>query len=137
LFLLANKLPKEAGHVSAQQVECMVRGHGPLLRCSCWFSLLRYASFTARTVGPGKVADMTQPRSTLISLDDTTWYHCVCRCVRRAFLCGEDHHSGQNCDHRRGWIAERVKELSQIFAIDVAAYAVTTIWSSMSTAHGR
>ncbi len=67
---------------------------------------------------------MTQPRSTLVSLDDTSWYHCVCRCVRRAFLCGDDHHSGQNFDHRRGWIAERVKELAQIFAIDVAAYAV-------------
>ena len=67
---------------------------------------------------------MTQPRSTLVSLDDTSWYHCVCRCVRRAFLCGEDRLTGQNFDHRRGWIAERMKELAQIFAIDVAAYAV-------------
>ncbi|MCQ2037470.1 MULTISPECIES: acyltransferase family protein [Stutzerimonas stutzeri subgroup] len=67
---------------------------------------------------------MTQPRSILVSLDDTSWYHCVCRCVRRAFLCGDDRLSGQNYDHRRGWIAERMKELAQVFAIDIAAYAV-------------
>ena len=67
---------------------------------------------------------MTQPRSALISLDDTAWYHCVSGCVRRAFLCGEDHLTGKNFEHRRGWIAARIKELAHIFAIDVAAYAV-------------
>ncbi len=67
---------------------------------------------------------MTRPRSALVSLSDTAWYHCVSRCVRRAFLCGHDHHSGQDFEHRRGWIANRVKELANIFAIDVAAYAV-------------
>lgn len=39
-------------------------------------------------------------------------------------LCGEDHFSGRNFDHRRGWIAERIKQLAAIFAIDIAAYAV-------------
>ncbi|NMM36117.1 MAG: transposase [Glaciimonas sp.] len=67
---------------------------------------------------------MTQPRSALISLGDTAWYHCVSRCVRRAFLCGEDRLTGKNFEHRRGWIAARIKELAAIFAIDIAAFAV-------------
>ena len=43
---------------------------------------------------------MTRPRSSLISLADTPWYHVVNRCVRRAFLCGHDAASGSNFDHR-------------------------------------
>jgi hypothetical protein len=67
---------------------------------------------------------MTQPRSTLVSLDATPWYHVVSRCVRRAYLCGFDSHSGRNFEHRRDWIVERVQRLAAVFAIDVAAYAV-------------
>jgi len=67
---------------------------------------------------------MTCPRSSLVSVADTPWYHVVSRCVRRAFLCGSDAHSGQCFEHRRGWIVERVKQLAGVFAIDIAAYAV-------------
>lgn len=66
---------------------------------------------------------MTIPRSQLISISDTPYYHCVSRCVRRAFLCGSD--SNGNCfEHRRGWIVERIKLLASVFSIDVCAYAV-------------
>lgn len=65
---------------------------------------------------------MTRPRSSLVSLSDTPWYHVVNRCVRRAFLCGQDSATGQNFDHRRGWIETRIRELASVFTIDVAAY---------------
>jgi len=67
---------------------------------------------------------MTRAREQQISLSDTPYYHCINRCVRRAFLCGEDRFSGQNYDHRKQWIVDQIKHLSSVFAIDVCAYAV-------------
>ena len=67
---------------------------------------------------------MTISRSQQIDLSVTPYYHCINRCVRRAFLCGEDKHTGQSYEHRRGWISDKIKMLSETFAIDVAAYAV-------------
>lgn len=67
---------------------------------------------------------MTRPRKALISLADTPYYHVTSRCVRRAFLCGVDHYSGQSYEHRRQWVVDRVRLLSSLFSIDVCAYAV-------------
>ena len=67
---------------------------------------------------------MTRPRSQQVSLAATPYYHCICRCVRRAFLCGEDRYSGQSYEHRRQWVVERLAELVEVFSIDLCAYAV-------------
>jgi hypothetical protein len=67
---------------------------------------------------------MPKPRKRLVSLGDKPYYHCISRCVRRAFLCGVDPLFGFAFSHRWGWMADRVKLLSQAFSIDICAYAV-------------
>ncbi|MNW20830.1 hypothetical protein D3C71_2214130 [compost metagenome] len=65
---------------------------------------------------------MTIARSRQISLQDTPYYHMVSRCVRRAFLCGEDAYSGQNYEQRRQWVVDRLGQLSPLLAIGICAY---------------
>jgi REP element-mobilizing transposase RayT len=67
---------------------------------------------------------MATARKRQISLQDTPYYHCISRCVRRAFLCGEDKYTGQSFEHRRGWLEEKLLALTEVFAIKVCAYAI-------------
>ncbi len=78
---------------------------------------------------------MTIARSRQISLQDTPYYHVVSRCVRRAFLCGEDAHSDQSYEHRRQWVVDRLGQLSRLFAIGICAYAVMRDVGSNSEAY--
>lgn len=61
---------------------------------------------------------MTVARSHIVDLDVTPYYHCISRCVRQARLCGDD------CQHRKQWIEDRLEELSGIFAVSVAGFSV-------------
>ena len=67
---------------------------------------------------------MTYARSQLV--DDATpgFYHCISRCVRRSFLCGEDHYSGRNYEHRKAWVEARLFHLAECFSVSLYAYAV-------------
>ncbi len=67
---------------------------------------------------------MPQARYRQVSLDDTPYYHCISRCVRRAFLCGKDSRTGFDFNHRRQWIVDRITMLATVFAVDLCAYAI-------------
>jgi len=67
---------------------------------------------------------MTRARKEQVCLDETPYYHCICRCVRRAFLCGEDKFTGKNFDHRKSWLVDKIHLLSTVFSIDICAYAI-------------
>ena len=70
------------------------------------------------------LAPMTYARSILVPPGSPGTYHCVSRCVRRAWLCGEDRDSGRSYEHRRQWVEDRIGELAEIFAVAVWGYAV-------------
>ena len=61
---------------------------------------------------------MATARAQLVDVSVTRWYHCINRCVRRAFLLKEG-----TCD-RRAWIENRLEELAGIFAISVGGFAI-------------
>ena len=67
---------------------------------------------------------MGYPRRLYVPPDQRGIYHCVSRCVRRAFLCGHDPVSGRSFEHRRQWIESCILELAEIFAVAVYAYSV-------------
>ncbi|SON49891.1 transposase [Vibrio tapetis] len=67
---------------------------------------------------------MATARKQLISVDATPYYHCVSRCVRQSFLCGEDSVTNKSYEHRREWIEHKIQSLTHTYYIDVCAYAV-------------
>ncbi|GLQ89892.1 hypothetical protein [Dyella flagellata] len=67
---------------------------------------------------------MTYPRRQIVDPETEGFFHCVSRCVRRAFLCGEDAYSGRSYEHRKTWVEERLLALTECFGVGLYAYAV-------------
>jgi hypothetical protein len=61
---------------------------------------------------------MTMARAKLVDIEVTRWYHCITRCVRRAFLLAE------GVLDRKLWLEKRLEELAEVFAISVGGFAV-------------
>ena len=61
---------------------------------------------------------MPTPRSVIVDESQPGVYHCLSRCVRRAYLCGDGY------DHRRAWLERQIAKLVNLMAIDVFAYSI-------------
>jgi len=61
---------------------------------------------------------MTTARKDLVDVEVTRYYHCISRCVRQAYLCGE------SFEYRKQWIEDRLELLAKNFSISVAGFAV-------------
>ncbi len=86
---------------------------------------------TVNTIrSPGALAHSWSPfmpanaRRDIVDEDRVGVYHCIARCVRRAFLCGTDPYSGRDYNHRKAWIRDRLRHLAGLFGVDVCEYAV-------------
>jgi len=66
----------------------------------------------------------TQARSLFVTPGQADHYHCVSRCVRRAWLCGRDKLTGKSFEHRKAIVERRILALSDIFSVGIYAYAV-------------
>lgn len=73
---------------------------------------------------------MTVPRSQVVDLSVTPWYHCTSRCVRQAFLLEEPSQASDGTVaaviNRKAWLDDRLKYLTGIFAISVGGYSTMT-----------
>ena len=67
---------------------------------------------------------MTRAREQQICCEDTPYYHCISRVVRKAYLCGFDRSTQQDYEHRRQWVIDRLAEIDAVFCIDICAYAI-------------
>jgi REP element-mobilizing transposase RayT len=63
-------------------------------------------------------------RRYIVDEDRVGIYHCIARCVRRAFLCGADSYTRRDHSHRKAWVLDRLRQLAGLFAVEVCDYAV-------------
>lgn len=61
---------------------------------------------------------MPTPRRVIVDESKPGIYHCISRCVRRAYLCGD------GFEHRRRWMKQRIATLVELMGIDVFSYSI-------------
>jgi hypothetical protein len=64
------------------------------------------------------------PRKFVFDPTEVGVYHCINRCVRRAFLCGTDSLTGKCFDHRKEWIQERLGFLAGNLGVDIPGFSI-------------
>src|SRR6202453_5009784 len=69
-------------------------------------------------VTPQEISEMAIARSKLVDVSVARWYHCVSRCVRKAFLLGEGD------GNRKQWLEKRLEELGEIFAVALGGFSL-------------
>jgi REP element-mobilizing transposase RayT len=61
---------------------------------------------------------MATARARLVDATVTRWYHCISRCVRRAFLLND------GPTDRKAWIENRLQTLAEVFAVTVGGFSI-------------
>ena len=74
----------------------------------------------------GRIAMARLARGEMIDPSEIQICHTNSRCVRRAFLCGDDPFSGGSYEHRRQWIRDRLEFLASVFGIDCLTCAIVS-----------
>jgi hypothetical protein len=63
-------------------------------------------------------------RAEVFARDEIAMVHVMNRVVRRCFLFGDDPVTGNNYDHRKAWIEERLQRMATCFGIDPLCFAI-------------
>ena len=81
-------------------------------------------TFVWRTCSHPDLPMPAYARRDIVDEDRVGVYHCIARCVRRAFLCGTDSYTGRDYGHRKAWVLDRLRQLAGLFGVEVCDYAI-------------
>ena len=63
-------------------------------------------------------------RSEVLDPFEVAIAHVIQRCVRRCYLMGNDPESGNNYDHRKQWLEDRLQRFAAYFGIDLLGFSI-------------
>ena len=67
---------------------------------------------------------MAYRRSKYLDLENTKYYHCITRCVRRSFLCGYDELTKIDYNYRKEIIKNLLNVLTKAYSIEICSYVI-------------